>query len=213
MKTNILILSLLAAFVTGCGDGEEGLKTQTLIQTKEEINAQNQNIEVWSAKLGGDLKKRRAFIKAVEGEFEGEFLVKSSTYMIRLLITPTIPDYDVDRIRTLAELEYELQNLNLNIQIMQWNPNTQFSAVGCILEGIKPDLKNGILNLISENCSNTYQLFLSEGEVETEADARLGSQSMAALVREGRVNLIESFKGKLRSSTNANTYSFSLDRI
>ena len=82
--------------------------------------------------------------------------------MIRLLITPTIPDYDVDRTRTLAELEYELQNLNLNIQIMQWNPNSQLSAVGCVLQNIKPDLKKGIMNLISEGCSNTYQLFLSE---------------------------------------------------
>jgi hypothetical protein len=211
MKLQLLILSLLVVFVTGCSDGEEGLKEQTVIQTKEEINAQNQNLEVWAAKLTGDLDKRRAFISAVEGEFEGEFLVKESTYMIRLLITPTIPDYDVDRTRTLAELEYELQNLNLNIQIMQWNPNTQLSAVGCILENIKPDLKKGILNLISENCSNTYQLLLSEDV--NDIDMYVASQNIASLIKEGRINYIQNFNGKLRSSTNAATYNFSLDRI
>ena len=163
MKIKLFFLTIMMFSLVACSDGEEGLKEQTGIQTREEINAQNQNLQEWADKLEIDLDKRRAFISAVEGEFEGQFSVKESTYMIRLLITPTIPDYDVDRTRTLAELEYELQNLNLNIQIMQWNPNSQLSAVGCVLQNIKPDLKKGIMNLISEGCSNTYQLFLLFG--------------------------------------------------
>ena len=137
MRTKLFLLLFMMLSFVGCSDGEEGLKEQTVIQSQEEINAQNQNIEEWAQKLQGDLDKRRAFISAVEGEFEGTFSVKESPYMIRVLISPTIPDYDVDRSRTLAELEYELQNLNLNIQIMQWNPDNQLSAVGCVLQDIK----------------------------------------------------------------------------
>ena len=193
------------------------MKEQTGIQTKEEINAQNQNLQEWAEKLEVDLDKRRTFINAVEGEFEGQFSVKESTYMIRLLITPTIPGYDVDRTRTLAELEYELQNLNLNVQIMQWNPNSQLSAVGCVLQNIKPDLKKGIMNLISEGCSNTYQLFLSDtpddGLNVEDQDVMAQSHALANQIKDGFINYIQEFKGKLRSSTNAMIYNFSLTRI
>ncbi len=217
MRTKLFLLLFMMLSFVGCSDGEEGLKEQTVIQSQEEINAQNQNIEEWAQKLQGDLDKRRAFISAVEGEFEGTFSVKESPYMIRVLISPTIPDYDVDRSRTLAELEYELQNLNLNIQIMQWNPDNQLSAVGCVLQDIKPDLKKGILNLISEGCSNTFQIFLSEeqgdeDEIE-EQDISIQSRNMADHIRNGTVDYVQDFKGKLRSSSNAMIYSFSLTRI
>ena len=218
MNFKLLISLLMILTFVGCSDGEEGLKEQTGIQTREEIQAQNQNLQEWAEKLEIDLGKRRAFISAVEGEFEGEFSVKESSYKIRLLVTPTIPDYDVDRTRTLAELEYELQNLNLNIQVMQWNPETNLSAVGCVLQNVKPDLKKGIMNLISEGCSNTYQLFLSEeqdDDLNTFEDQRVISQSLelASQIKEGVINYIQGFKGKLRSSTNAMIYKFSLIRI
>ncbi len=217
MKSKIILMAFMLLSLIACSDGEEGLKEQTGIQTKEEINAQNQNLQEWAEKLEVDLDKRRTFINAVEGEFEGQFSVKESTYMIRLLITPTIPDYDVDRTRTLAELEYELQNLNLNVQIMQWNPNSQLSSVGCVLQNIKPDLKKGIMNLISEGCSNTYQLFLSDtpddGQNVEDQDVMAQSHALANQIKDGFVNYIQEFKGKLRSSTNAMIYNFSLTRI
>ncbi len=217
MKIKTLILIFTMFSLVACSDSEEALKEQTGIQTKEEINAQNQNLQEWAQKLEVDLDKRRSFITAVEGEFEGSFSVKETAYMIRLLITPTIPDYDVDRTRTLAELEYELQNLNLNIQIMQWNPNSQLSAVGCVLQNIKPDLKKGIMNLISEGCTNTYQLFLSDepndGDDFTDEDILIQSRDLANQIKDGVINYVQDFKGKLRSSTNAMIYNFSLTRI
>jgi len=210
MKSNLLILFLLAIALTSCGNGEDALKEQTNIQTQEAIKADNENREMWSARLAGDLSKRRSFISAIEGEFEGQFLVKESSYMIRLMITSTIPDYEINRTRTIAELEYELQNLNLNIQIMQWNPEAQRSAVGCVLENVKPDFKKGILNLISENCSNTYRMFLSNNDDEVNIKAE--SQNIANSIRDGKIDFVRSFKGILRSSTNAEIYNFSLSR-
>lgn len=205
-----LMLIVVAVSLVGC-DGEEGLKEQTQIQSKEQIQAQNENLEEWSAKLSADLEKRRAFINAVEGEFEGEFSVEQTSYSISVKIVPTIPDYDVDRTRTLAELEYELQNLNLNIHIVQWNPNSNISAVGCIIEDIKPDLKKGILDIISSKCSNSYSLYLSDDSRDTNYSVL--STSMAELIRAGQVRYVQIFKGKLKSSTNAQNYEFTLNRI
>lgn len=217
MKSKLILMAFMLLSLIACGDGKEELKEQTGIQTEEEINAQNKNLQEWAEKLEVDLFKRRAFINAVEGEFEGVLAVKESTYLIRLLITPTIPDYDVDRTRTLAELEYELQNLNLNIQIMQWNPSSHLSAVGCVLQNIKPDLKKGILNLISEGCSNTYQLFLSQTSDDRlkagDQDAMEQSLFLANQIRNGFINHIQEFKGELRSSSNAKVFNFSLTRI
>ena len=103
------LLTFLLILLVGC-DSEEGLKEQTQIQSKEQIQAQNENLEEWAAKLSADLEKRRSFINAVEGDFEGQFSVEQTNYSISLKVVPTIPDYDVDRTRTIAELEYELQN-------------------------------------------------------------------------------------------------------
>ena len=77
---------------------------------------------------------------------------------------------------------------------MQWNPNSQLSAVGCVLQNIKPDLKKGIMNLISEGCSNTYQLFLSEEDnadqdfVDQEVMAQ--SRVLADQIKDGVINYI-----------------------
>lgn len=209
MKTNFLIAMVFSLLLVGC-DSEEGLKEQTQIQSKEQIQAQNENLEEWSAKLSKDLEKRRSFINAVEGEFEGQFTVEQSSFSISVKIVPTIPDYDVDRTRTLAELEYELQNLNLNIHVVQWNPDSNMSAVGCVIENVKPDLKQGILNIISSGCSNSYGLFMSDDTGNANYNAM--SANVANLIRNGQIRYVQSFKGKLKSSTNGQTYEFNLNR-
>lgn len=210
MKTKLLLLALVTVLMVGC-DSEEGLKEQTQIQSKEQIQAQNENLEEWSAKLTADLDKRRSFISAVEGDFEGQFSVEQSSFSISMKIVPTIPDYDADRTRTLAELEYELQNLNLNIHVVQWNPDSNMSAVGCVIENVKPDLKKGILNIIASGCSNSYSLFLSDDSGSS--DFGTMSTNIANLVRNGQIRFVQEFKGKLKSSTNGQTYEFNLNRI
>lgn len=216
MKTKCLLFLILGFSFTACSDGKEGLKEQTGIQTQEQINASNKNLEIWAEKLKVDLDKRRSFINAIAGEFEGGFVLYETEFKVRLLLAPTIPDYEIDRTRTLAELEYELQNLNLNIQIIQWNPESKFS-VGCVIEDIKPDPKKGLLNLISETCPNTYQLYLSdEPNVRVnikDEDLLNKSVKLASQVESGDVKYIQSLVGKLRSSNNAQVHSFSIHRV
>lgn len=210
MKRNILSLILLVLFVTSCSDGEEGLKEQTLIQTSEEIRAQNENQEMWAAKLQSDLKGRRAFIDAIEGEFEGSFLLRNSNFKVRLVISPTIPGYTVDRARTLPELEYELQNLGINIHVVQWNPDTQLSGVSCVIEGVKPNVEKGLIDIITENCKkNTYKFFLAD-DLSSENDISIEGQNVANLIKNGQIKYVQALKGKLRS--NAKVYNLTLER-
>lgn len=205
-----MLFGLMIFLLISC-DSEEGLKEQTKIQSQEEIQAQNQNLIDWSDQLEKDLEKRRLFIGAVAGEFEGEITVKQFRFSIRIKVASTIPDYQTDRVRTLAELEYEIQNLALNIHVIQWNPDLNMSAVGCVIENIRPDFKKGILNIISESCSNSYSLFLAndEGAASTE---EIGV-NLADQIRNGEINYIHMLKGKFQSSNNAKVYEFTLNRI
>ncbi len=213
MKLKLLILSLLTIFLVSCTDGEDGLKQQTTIQSDAAIAAENKNQQEWAEKLGADLKITRDFINAIEGEYEGEFLVAGTKFKARLVLSATIPAYELDRIRTLAELEYELQNLKLNIQVVQWNSESDLSAVGCVIQDVLPDRINGILNLLSESCSNTYQFFLAEADSDLEAtDNREYSRVLATMVRQGQIKQVDDLVGKLRSSTNAKIYNFKLKR-
>lgn len=210
MKRNILFLMLVVLFVTSCSDGEEGLKEQTLIQTSEEIRAQNENQEMWAAKLSTDLESRRAFIDAIEGEFEGSFLLRNSNFKVRLVISPTIPGYTVNRTRTLPELEYELQNLGINVHVVQWNPDTQLSGVSCVIEGIKPNVERGLIDLITENCKkNTYKFFLAD-DLDSEEEMSSEGQNVANLIKTGKIKYVQALKGKLRS--NAKVYNLVLER-
>ena len=203
---------LIMVLFVGCSKGEDGFKQQTIIQTDEAIKAENRNKEEWAKKLGPDLKITRDFIDAVEGEYEGDFFVGEISYNIRLILSATIPAYDIERTRTISELEYEMQNLKLNVHVTQWNSETNLSSVGCVIEGISPDRENGILNLIRESCNNTYQLFLSEDKFE-ETDARTQSRAIADMLKTGQIQRVDHLKGKLRSSTNAKIYNFNLVRI
>jgi hypothetical protein len=210
MKVNLLFLTLIVLFTVSCSDGEEGLKEQTFIQTSEEIRAQNENQEMWAAKLSSDLKVRRTFIDAIEGEFEGKFELRNSNFKVRIVITPTIPGYEINRTRTLPELEYELQNLGINVHVVQWNPNSDLSGVSCILEDIKPNVDKGIIDLITENCKkNTYKFYLAD-DLTSENDASTDGQNVADLVREGKIKFVQVLKGKLRS--NAKVYNLTLER-
>lgn len=215
MKYTLIVL--LSLSLMACSDGEEGLKEQTEIQTIEEINAQNKNLKDWSEKLESDLRKRRAFVSAVEGEFQGTFVTEDSNYSLRILITPTLPYYETERTRTLEEIEYELQNLNLNLQVTQWVTETELTVGGCVFQEIRPDLNRGLLNLISEDCSNTYQLFLEDSLLSAKSlhqvDVLQNSNDLAKKIKDGLVERVDFLNGKIRSNNNWRVKEFWLERI
>lgn len=209
---NMILLTLTVFILIGCG-AEEKLIEKTQVQAKEEIRAQNENLEAWSGKLEADLEKRRLFISAVVGTYEGELPINGKTYMIRFKIIPTIPDYLVTRTRTLSELEYEIQNLNLNIHILQWNPSTRYSAVGCVFENVRPDLKAGRLNLVGESCKNTYDLYISDGTADENIIFENEAINVVNLIYSKRIDQVNELNGFFQSSSDSKIYKLKVKRI
>ena len=71
--------------LVACSDGEEGLKEQTGIQTREEINAQNQNLQEWADKLEIDLDKKvfnSPVISLISAFLCSSFILLSSSFFL-----------------------------------------------------------------------------------------------------------------------------------
>src|SRR5690606_22047002 len=137
-----------------------------------------------------DLVKQQNFIAAIAGEYEGQIVDEGEVWSIKLRLVPTMPIFDYNRVRTLAELEYELQNQQVNVQVLQWDPSLQVSSVGCIFEDIRPDFKGGKIDIFSQGCPNTYQITLQDGT----GDSRLMGASVANLINESRIDQVDTLQ-------------------
>lgn len=111
--------------------------------------------------MENDLSERFDFYEANSGHFEGWLIDGGTKYKIRLALYPNLPRYTGTRQRSQQEVQADLTNLALNAQITQWNPNTPSASVGCRLEGLRPDLTTGELNIISASCPSSYFLVLN----------------------------------------------------
>ncbi|MFX3675520.1 MAG: hypothetical protein ACN6I6_00645 [bacterium] len=208
MKTINMALMLGMSLLIACGDGEQKLVEKTQVQAQESINAENQNLERRAAALNSDLVKQQSFIAAISGEYEGAITDEGEVWNIKLRLVPTMPIFDYNRVRTMAELEYELQNQQINVQVLQWDPSLQVSSVGCIFENIRPDFRSGKIEIFSQGCPNTYQITLQDGVDRN----RVTGATVATLINEGRIDLVRSLQGRLQSNGNATSVFFSLER-
>lgn len=212
MKKLFLILPLI--FLFGCSKGgDERLAEQADIQAREQFQAQNENQRMWAEKMEEDLNRRKRFIQAIEGEFYGEVEVQEIPFNINARFVSSIPIEFSSRVRTLEEINFELQNLNLNLFVKLENPRVTNSAVTCVVEGYRPDVKKGLINLITESCKNTFHLSISESLKAVSEDQRLAdSRALAAQVTEGSLDRIDNIQGVFESSTSSQKYKFQLRR-
>ena len=121
--------------VIACGDKTEDLKNKSSIQNQDAITRQNENDARRAAMLQRSIDKLRSFIDAVEGEYIGSYRPADTLFRSRVTITSTFPSYESDHVKSLAELEYELQNLNLNIKTVSWTDDGLYSG-GCSYSNI-----------------------------------------------------------------------------
>lgn len=208
MKLLNVFLLLISAFLWSCGNDEK-LIEKVQVQSQEAINAENENLEQWGARLNRDLQKQQKFISSIEGEYEGQIINEGETWHIKVRLIPTMPAFDHSRVRTLAELEYELQNQQVDAQILQWDPALQVSSVGCVFEDIRPDFKRGRLDIVSESCPNTYQITLQDGS----GDDLLFGSAVSDLIQNDRIDQVEVLQGRMQSNGNARSVFFNLQRV
>ena len=213
MKNLIIILPCVLLLSCSKG-GDDRLAEQADIQAREQYQAPNENQKMWAEKMEEDLNKRKRFIQAIEGDFFGEVDVQNISFDINARFVSSIPIAFPSRVRTLDEINFELQNLNLNLFVKLENPRVPNSAVTCVVEGYRPDVNKGVINIITESCKNSFHLSISDSTLDVRSDeARLkDSRSLAAQVTSGSVSRVEKVQGVFESSTSNQKFKFQLRR-
>ncbi len=212
LKT-ILILTTVILLSSCSKGGDDRLAEQENIRAKEQLQAQNDNQREWAEKMESDLNKRKYFLKAIQGKFEGEFEIEKTIFSINAKFIPSIPIEFHSRTRTLAEINYEIQNLNLNLNVKIENPRVANSAVNCTIEGYKPNVKKGAINVISESCKNIFNIYLADSLNElTISEILQSAENISKDVVIGNLDTIDFFNGTFESSVSSKQYEFQLKR-
>lgn len=216
---------LLMLVTTACGQGNERLAEKAAIegraQAEADLNVTNSNLEAKASKMEADLALRHAYYQALEGSFEGELTTEKAQYKIRVSFASSIPPYRGTRTRQLEEISADLNALALHVQVLQWNPANQLSAVGCTVEGIRPDISRGEIVIASTSCANLYRLRIIDPSLEqSEAGAERSKRAelatavaTARAVRDGRIASIPEIRGEVQPTTNASIYRLAVRRL
>ena len=183
----------------GCSrDGDEEVAEVAMRQAEGVVEQENRNLAQRASEMEEDLYLRHQYFSALSGVYEG---VASSQvengevleHSFRLTITPSLPPYpNSGRVRTIEELEYELNNLYLTVETLEKHENVVY---GCVFDGLRPDMQRGTLQLVDESCVKTFSLRLSQP-----SDVDVNSSDVAAQVYSGSMNDVLSIQGVSNSS-------------
>lgn len=210
----IMIMGLTVLTLMSCSkNGDDRIAEQEGIRSREQVEAQNNNQREWSEKMEKDLNERKYFIKAIEGIFSGELTVENIDFIIQAEVASSIPITFSDRTRTLDEINYELENMALNLHIKLENPRISNSAVSCTIEGYKPDVEKGLIKIISESCKNIFKLMLADDLSVTDTNVvNSRARSLAQSIRQNEMSQIDILSGIFESSVSTTKYKFTLKR-
>lgn len=211
MKHTIFLVLMTSIFISCSKSGDDALVKQADIQAQEGIRAQNQNQREWSDRMESDLNVRKKFIEAIEGNFYGEIKLLDINFLMNVQIIPSIPVEYPNRVRTFEEINFELQNLNLNIHIKLENPRVNNSAVSCVVTNYRPDVKNGLMTIISETCKNIFQFNLSDNQ-NSSMERGERSRRLSRDIRDGYMTRVEVLEGYLETSVSSVKHYFKLGR-
>lgn len=211
LLTLLLGLSLIACDKKGSVDS-----TKERARAEEEANGEVQRkiLAEKAKKMEDDLAVRHFFYQAMSGKYEGDLVTNDGNLKIRITLAPSIPPYFGDRVRELSEIESDLNNLYFHAQIVQWHPDSQMSAVGCRITGLKPNIETGLLTIASTDCPNLYLVYIGdESSGKKTIDIEKRAAELAGVIYNEQLNKVPRLIGSVQPSTNASTYTFNAKRV
>lgn len=184
-RTSLVILTLMSLVMIACADQSlENYKARAEAEQDGSNTSENENLAQRAAVLEKDLWSQFSFYRALESDFQGQFKRNSSDFVIEMTFAPSRYLVKTDRPRTLAEIEDDFANLHLKAMIKVYAANQNLSANGCVFENIKPDLENGVLTLIDEDCPLMARLRLKDPTLSG-LDSTQASRILAQEIRQG----------------------------
>lgn len=210
---NIMIVVLSVLFLGCAKQSAEKYKERGQAEQEGANQVENDNLAQKAEIMEKDLAKQHLFYSALEGEYSGTLKVDNDTFNIKFVFARSIPAYTGDRTRQLSEIESDINNLFFHLQVIQWHPDDQFTAVGCRVSGIKPNMDNGTLVIASNDCPNLYSVFLSENAETIFADAGVEAKNVAQKIKNKELLEVPYFVGSIQPTFNAAKYFFNVKKV
>lgn len=219
-----------AAMMMACqgpsqSEQEERRKEQAGVDAQEQAKADQEQQNAQSLKLEGDLKRRYRFYAAMSGEYVGQFKLKDKDnkdieIAVSLTSNPRIPLYTGERIRTVEEVQSDLQELGFQSTFKFWNVKNPEAATGCLFSNIKAFHENGAVIFQSPSeCPNVFQLsilskVLSSKEISEVKQPSLDSEAsvMAQRILNGEIQAVPSTFVRMQMTQNGQIRSFQLKK-
>lgn len=217
MKNKIIVLVMMLMTLSACDQKGSVDSTKQRAEAEQEVSrdVENKNQQEKSQKMEVDLSQRHYFYGAIEGQYQGTAQFGDLNYKIKFNIIRSVPPYSGNRTRQLSEIENDLNNLAFYIQVIQWHPDDETTAVGCRVSQIRPDMQTGIMTIASADCPNLYTLYLSDfvsASAEPRAVPNEKAKSTAEKIKNKEIKAVESLVGAIQPTSRANTFQFSVHR-
>lgn len=211
----LMLLIALSFGIAACDQKSSTDSTRDRAAAEQEgaNKVENENLAKKAEAMEKDLAKRHVFYGALEGEYEGTLRVDTEAYKIKFTFARSIPPYTGNRVRQLSEIENDLNNLYFHMQVVQWHPDDNSTAVGCRVTGIKPNMDLGTLTVASSDCPNLYNVFLSEGGNNAFTNKSEKAKAVADKIKNFQLGQISYLIGSVQPSSNATKYSFSVKKL
>jgi hypothetical protein len=179
MKKITLLLIMCFGF-SACDNtsSSDATKDRARAERGAETDIENENLAKKSKMMEEDLKRRYRFFSGVENHYEGKFLIGKDQYQLKMTLVPTLRIVNSDRVRTLEEIQDDLNNLAFTVQTATWYVKDNVGISGCVFEKSKPDLATGVLHLASETCPNRFIVTLTT--LSTKSEDRLNTSAILA---------------------------------
>jgi hypothetical protein len=203
----IITLMALSVILAACDQkgSTSDTKDRARAEGEAETEVNNNNTDRRALKMEADLQKRYRFYKGVSGDFESSFKIKETTYKGKITFSPTIHILESERVRTVEEIQDDLNNLFLNAQVYIWTED--FGIIGCVFERVRADINTGVIQLFSSECTNSLEIRLTTKNTKAK-DRKDTSELLAQSLVSGAQESIEYLHAEVSSKHNPNGYEF-----
>lgn len=182
----------------------DNTKNRALSEQEAANESQNENLARKAKLMEADLQSRFHFYEANSGMFEGKFNISGYDIITKLELAPSIAIAPSERVRTLEEIQQDINNLSMKAQVTFINSKTGRAVGGCTFDGMKAFLKEGIIPLKNESCKNRYTLSLSDGKSLSSPELiKKVREALAAQTLSGEIKQINSFYLEVRIANDA----------
>ncbi len=201
-----IFLFIITLLSVNCADQSiQKYQKRAQIEQEGSNRAENENQRRKAIAMEETLQKRYHYYIGLSAEYHGQFTIQDNQYLAKLIFTPSFHLVPTERIRTLEEIQEDINNLYLNAQFILWDSEGKLGSQGCIYEKVKTNMLTGQIELFSTNCPARMTILFSQNGTQKES-RHFVSKKLTEELLAGSRNNIPQLDAVVNSIHNQNGY-------